>query len=207
VTGLDDLRERIGEPAIPKSRKKKADWMPLTPIDLRSGTVLALDQSLGAAGFVLVTSTPSFFTVHLAGTLATDETTVRGHEQSLLRGVEIYQSMTRLVTMACEWSDRVVFLHETPPVGGTMARPESSLLSALAFRIALSQRNLVPMMVGAQSAKRLICGNANATKREAHAKLAEYAPWINGYDLVTNEGRRDALMLALYHLANRDEHQ
>lgn len=181
--------------------------------DLGFGTVLAFDQSLGTptsggTGWVMVVRNhPGVLRVWDAGMFkGLDTGTVRGPEMSVQRGLGLYQSLD--LAMIQSWSmlrnSAFEVVYETPPVGGGMARPESSLMAALAIQIWAANNGLDTMMLPAQRAKILICGNGNATKREAHAALAECKGWIMDYDrFITNEAHRDALLLALTWLARR----
>lgn len=188
--------------------KRAPAWRPLQVGDLTPGAeVLAFDQSLRSTGWVMAYLPESGANVNVlrAGTLRTVPGAERGPQQNLGSAIEMYDQVDRVLAR-CLRLDTVV-VYETPPVGGKMARPESSLLSALAILLALRNRapNRWATMVSAQKAKRLICGNANADKQVAHKALFDHcAPWITYYELVTNEHTRDALMLALTAMRRTD---
>ena len=76
-----------------------------------------------------------------------------------------------------------------------MARPESSLVSATALRIAANEMSVGIRMVGAQRAKKVITGNGNAKKPEVRARLLELVPGLDKLKPL-NEGVIDAVALA-----------
>lgn len=164
--------------------------------------ILAFDQTLGNTGWVWLQvwqdGTPE---VAMTGTCTppTVDKKVKGHELNLLRSVALQQEMLVLIDSMSHALD--IVLHETPPVGNRMARPESSLLAAHCIAYACNLRGVPRLSVGAQRAKSVVCGNGNAKKAEAHAALRKrYATSIEEFDQVTNEHQRDALMLALVYL-------
>ena len=189
-SGLGDLAK---DPA-----KTKGAWRSLEPADLGEGKVLAFDQSLTATGWVAVTSGNGIVDVTRAGTVADGWTDMpKGVERDLRRGVAVFEQSLLLVEWARDHGYRLS--HESPPNpsqvkgGGT-----GSLMGAVAVRSAVAVYDRHIEMLGAQPAKKIVCGNGNADKKAAHAALKEYCfTWIGGSDLVTNEATRDALMNAL----------
>ncbi len=181
--------------------KAKGEWEPLTLTRLAPGHVLALDQSLTATGWVYLRVEGGNCFVANAGKFGGgfDDLT-RGVEQDLQRGNLIYDK-----NQAGVMASDLRYVHESPPhAGNVKGGGTSSLMAAQSVRNAASNVGVGITMLGAQPAKRLICGNANARKPEAHAALKQHCfPWIFGVDLVTNEATRDALMLALLHLARK----
>ena len=89
--------------------------------------------------------------------------------------------------------------HESPPNPGQVkGGGVGSLMAAQSVRNAAALMGRPIEMLGAQPGKRLVCGNANASKPEAHAALKLHCfPWIEGSERVTNEATRDALIVAL----------
>ncbi len=178
---------------------KTAAWEPLRFENLIFSRVLAFDQSLKATGWVVLDVSPERARLLDAGTLVpVTKTNARGHEQDLRRTVELFGQMNDV------WSQHPdsLVVHEAPPVATRVGRPTSSLLAAAALRILAAHILPPPIpvpMISAQRAKKVICGDSNADKIQAHRALAEHcAPWIVGYQhFITNEAKRDALMLAL----------
>ena len=179
---------------------------PSLPVDMtrgpraevfRDGTVLAFDQSLNATGYVLLRCDRGHLCIEQASQIPMPEISAKGHEANLLKGVALWQRMCAVLTATASGYPGAEIAHETPPVGGRMARPESSLLSALSLRIAAATFGWEVTMVGAQKAKRWIAGNANADKKTAHAALAQHFGDLPGYEYITNEAKCDALMIAL----------
>ena len=125
-----------------------------------------------------------------AGTIVTE--TDMGHEGNLKRACECYDAIKPLLVNAV----RPLVVHETPPVGDGMSRPESSLLAAVAIRIAAHEREIPVHMVAAQRAKRRLTGRANATKPEMKDALARFWPHLP-LKRPYNEHVRDTLALGI----------
>lgn len=180
---------RVGaEPAKPKPTG-------LPPI--AHGLVLAFDQSVGATGWAVMRSGQSGVLVDAVGSIRTDPNDYPlGHEGTLQRAVYVHDEMAKV--FASTSAEHCV--HETPPVGGKMARPESSLLGGLAVRILANRFGLALVMVQNQHSKSVICGNGNATKPQWHAGLTKFD--LQGVK-PTNEGQRDAVCLALTFFIDR----
>lgn len=200
-SGLGDLSRSESKSAKSKSTKSGA-WQPLRLPDLiEYGEVLAFDQSLSATGWVHLRKAPAQLWVVAAGTESGGDPQTRGPEQSLDRGLALYDKVVHVVSRYLNRAVQipVLIVFETPPVGGKMSRPESSLLAGLVVKIAADRMaGPRPVMVSAQRAKKVICGDANADKRDAHASLLlNCAPWISGYSAITNEAHRDAAMIGL----------
>lgn len=190
--------------AEPKGARRVKEWTPPVPEDFEPGEVLAFDQSLANTGWVhLVFGLNGVFRVVDAGSFGTDETKARGVTQTLLRAEEhhgiVFSLMAQKFPAATANQSSLKVAYETPPVGGRMSRPESSLTSAVAIRIAARQYGCSAIQVGSQSAKKMICGNGNAEKKDAHAALSRVAGsgFITGYGAITNEAKRDALLVGM----------
>jgi hypothetical protein len=181
-------------------------WRAPLLIDLHPGRVLAFDQSLAACGVAVLTfdgQTLFLRDAHVMQVPATDAKRSREHG---LRRAEL------LVDAIINWYQRSVpddqwsVVYEAVPEGGSIHAPESSLLGAMAVRMATRTfRGAPPLLdpVPAQSHKKFVCGNRNATKKEHHAALMELtrALGVRGAELLTNEGKRDAFSVGLYALA------
>jgi Holliday junction resolvasome RuvABC endonuclease subunit len=154
------------------------------------GWILAVDQSIANSGWAYVWSDRDTFRVEAGGNLKTDPID-KGHEDTLQRAVECFRQYMRLLG---EYRPDVI-VHELPPVGNHMARPESSLVSATALRTAAHAREIPIKMVGAQHAKKVITGNGNAKKYDVKTCLLHLVP-----DLALlkplNEAIIDAVALA-----------
>lgn len=135
-------------------------------------TILAFDQSLRNTGWALLVGVE----VVQTGMLKTTEVS-KGHLDSLLRAERMYEDVGDL--MASLYPRPQVIVHEMPPVAlpGRMMRPESSLLAALAIRIAVASIPQVPVvMIGAQQAKRRWTGKGNAKKAEVKVAVLALDP-------------------------------
>lgn len=168
----------------------KEPWR-LEPIVPRLGlTILAVDQSLGNAGWAIIERDGS---IGECGNLKTTST-LTGHAGTLDQGSRQFGMFLDLVR---SYSGVGLVVHETPPIsrpGMKMQRPESSLVSANSLRNAAHVVGIDVHMVSAQKAKVRFTGNAKAEKREVAAGLALLDP-----SLLTrkplNEHIRDAIAL------------
>jgi hypothetical protein len=199
---MSDLsRFRIGEP----------DGSPMRPLPVlgikEKARVLSFDQSLSETGWVVLdTLGPTFApeppTLAATGMLKA-KADLRGHQKTLDRALDLYWEVTDL----CKAQRPTVVVFETPPVGGRMSRPESSLLAAHTIRLAAIIENpfMIMAMVSRQKAAKRWTGNPNADKKVIRAALEELAkmhdlerpqgPW--------NEHVVDALSLGLFYLEGK----
>lgn len=198
-SGLSDLAA--------KGVTDKPGWEPLKAEDLGYGSVLCFDQSLTATGCVILqriypASAPSVYSA------IQWSTTLEGRDvpTSLGRGVEVFEQARVLIRSALTLGIDAV-THESPPnPAAVRGGGHSSLLAAQALWCAAAAEQVHIEMLGAQPAKRLICGNAKASKPEAHKALKESVlPWIVNSQVITNEATRDALMNGLLWLSRRKQ--
>lgn len=204
-------------------RPAKPEWTPPTlegmdPGDFYGRQVIAFDPSLsGCAGvlltFGLVWGKPQL-TVLAARKFTTSDHGAGGYEESLRKTLELSHLIEDWVlTAAAGYGlSRVEFVHEGPPVGGgSLIRPEATLLGGAALRFALDRNDLFPArcqpMVQPQTHKAFICGPAarkkGFDKKAHHAVLMPLvASWgVQGLDLITNADLRDALSVAVFQLS------
>lgn len=188
-----------------KQPEGKSGWQPLTPQDLGHGSVLCFDQSLTATGCVVLQhnfpgSNP---VVHLASQWSS---MYEGKDvlTSLTRGVEVFSQARQMMQLAKQMRLAGI-VHESPPnPAAVKGGGYSSLLAAQALWCAAEAEGVGVEMLGAQPAKKLVCGNANAKKPEAHKVLKESVlPWIVNSKVITNEATRDALLIGLLWLHRR----
>lgn len=183
----------------PAKKPRTAPWEPLDLQTLHTGTYFACDPSLGATGVVLF-EVFSFdrWAVHMAQKFVGGRT--EGWEETLQSTAYLHQQLDHWVQTWIRSSDwgAVHAVHESPPTGGgKFLKPELSLLSGYAWRVATNGYPRLPM-VRRQDHCKLICGNANADKAVHHAALKKFFPDIVGSELVTNEALRDALSIAIF---------
>jgi Holliday junction resolvasome RuvABC endonuclease subunit len=165
---MTDLSKfRIGEP-------DGSPMVPLKFLDIRYwGKIIAFDQSLSKTGYVVLSnrgntfSTPEFCFETTGMLTAKDD--LKGHEKALDRGMDLFWEIQDVCR--AHRPDSVIF--ETPPVGGKMSRPESSLLAALTIRLAAIIENpfVKLIMMSRQKAAKRWTGNANADKKVVRAAL------------------------------------
>lgn len=196
-SGLSDL-------AKAPERAVKGAWEPLRQSDLGEGMVLAFDQSLTATGWVTVSSGPGLTVVTGAGKIKDLPGDLENSIETMLRrGVNIFEQAVAIIDPALGQGYELA--HESPPNPAQVkGGGYGSLMAAQSVRNAASVFNKPIVMLGAQPAKKLICGSTKAEKKDAHAALKLHCfPWIAGSDQVTNEATRDALMVALLWLYRR----
>lgn len=186
--------------------KPKPTPPPIRP-GLADGYVMAIDQSLSATGWVVLqvengaayvaSANSLFLPLEPKGGLPA---LPKGHEGNLRRAVAIHQHLTQAMALWKKEREGLVVVHEHPPLGGRMMRPESSLLAAGAVRIAAAEHGLPVVMVDNQHSKALLAGARNVTKSEWHKGLILFA--IQGVH-ASNEGQRDALCLGITHCIDK----
>lgn len=186
-----------------KKGRSKTPWAPATPASFEAGNVLAFDQSLAATGWVWLacTGTGQLGIMDCDSYGTKQQENVKGIEEDFIRADELQGYALGVIHRICgKMSDPTALeiVHEFPSVNSKFSTI-SSTIAGYAIRQAAMSRGFKTRMIGAQPAKKLACGNANAKKPEAHRGLkAHYAPFIASYDhFITNEAKRDALMLAL----------
>lgn len=185
MTSQDALRSRIQ--ASRRSVRRKV-WGPVKIASLATDVpVLAFDQSLSHTGWVLtVLHNTGRAEVLDRGTFKMTDIVEKGHEGSLLRGVQL---QTLLSHSRNDVVDDVVY--ETPPVRGY--RIESSLLAALAVRV------VYPGAVGVQR-QRAISLFLPMEKRSEKKHTIEVVERFTGRADRWNEHERDAFLLAMAYL-------
>lgn len=185
-----------GEPAKPKGKKAAWEWK---PVEARfRGAVLAFDQSLGNTGWVLLDcGSGGKPLVRLVGHITPAANQAKSHEGTLLKAESIFPQIMQVIATAKQVGLQLRVAYETPPVGGKMMRPESSLLAALDVRLAARLQDVTDLhMVAAQSVKFRFTGQRDADKRVMHEVLYREHPGIR--DLApNNEHTRDALGIGL----------
>lgn len=165
---------------------------PTTYISTLSGAIMAVDQSLSATGWVVMALDAARPKVVHHGTLLTVYVGDRGYADGMLtRGALLYESFMSLLLV----HQPVLIIHETPPMGQTnMRTAESSTLSAMALRCAASANHIPVEMVHARHAKKVLTGDANATKQAVKAVVAQA---VDGLPNRFPEAVADAVAVAL----------
>ena len=181
-------------------RAKEPDptpWVPPTRADLAYGHVLAVDQSLSALGWAQVTSDADGVRVVATGSVVhKPEDFPRGHEGTLAKGMALSRALREVWGGLDDPPEGLAFVHETPPVGSRMARPESSLVSAMVVRLVVDELfHDVVFTVANQHSKTVMTGSPKATKREWHAGIPHFD--LGPGAKPRNEGERDAVCLAI----------
>jgi hypothetical protein len=203
LSALESLRGK-------RVAQKKPEWQPLDLSTLQPGTYLAADPSLTAFGLVMFEVAPEQrYTVHMAQKFSTPAPSGKADHEDTLSRAETIQILIahwlKSYVVGHDWGN-LKYVHEAPPIGGgKLMKPEVSLVTGLAFRMAIKEAylptgrmpTLLPMMYRREHCK-LICGQPDAKKPFHHAALKEHFDAIRGADeLITNEAHRDALSVAL----------
>lgn len=199
--------------------KTKDEWRPPELEDFQfdawhGRSVVAVDPSLRAFAAVFlhigpVMGYPQIFVLG-ARKFTSTEDDAKGWEANFQRAMQVGQGFRSWVDGATVGHARIrlEIVHEQPPTGGgRIIRPEATILGGMATRVAARDLGVpVQRMVAPQSHKHLFCGPRKpgekaVTKAQHHAALKKSAEHlgISGMDLITNEGTRDALSIALLH--------
>lgn len=155
------------------------------------GRLLAFDQSLSSTGYALITCDNDGAYIWETGVLKTTHD-LRGHEKTLQRYLELVHDLDDLVDKVGTVQDIV---YETPPVGGRMIRPESSLLAAAA--VLVCTEDFKPHMISRQKAAKRWTGKGNSTKKEIRDALMSFGYTPKEWGLAWNEHVADALSIGL----------
>lgn len=199
--------------ATRRRARAKEPWRPLTPDRLRTGVVLAFDQTIRNTGWCMVTRDAVSAVVVASGTCRTRPAGLKGWAETLA-GAEAVCDKIAGVLDAYRWYDGVEVVHEAPPTGGgRLARPESTLLAALGVRRAAAAVGLPVTMLANQSAKRLLvdCVDGRVEPGPGQVKIGDVTKamvaealrgltWLYDRERLGNEHERDAGALALLHL-------
>lgn len=136
------------------------------------GHALSFDQSIAKTGWSVLRSDRGEAGVWATGVIVPPETGLKGHANTLARGRYIFINVLALI----EQYMPTVVLHELPPAGGRMSRPESSLASAMAVQCAAEHVGLPVGIFQNQHVKKVMLGYAkDATK--AHVQAAVLKLW------------------------------
>lgn len=183
---------------------RKGTWKAPNAEDFAYRDLIAFDPSLSATGVVVLSSTRQGIVIRKAHKFPNPPVgDVQGNEEHFRKFMALARNITNW-RLNCEtditgWE----YVHEAPPVGGGRIRhPESALLGGAAVRASMWGHDCLGM-VSPAAHKKYICGNAKADKVEEHAELKAIADFLDfhGFELITNEAKRDALCVALTYLA------
>jgi Holliday junction resolvasome RuvABC endonuclease subunit len=157
------------------------------------GTVLVFDQTISKTGWAFGVSREDRFEVRATGVFLTDML-ASGHEDNLRRAVRCYRQYKALLQSFVP--DMIV--HEMPPISNAYVRGDSSLVAAVAVRLAHDETfSSIPIrMVSAQHAKKVLTGNAKASKAEVKFEVLKLADCLAQMKPL-NQDVTDAVALAL----------
>lgn len=120
--------------------------------------LLCVDQSLAKSGWILGRGDRVMVTT---GVLAKGKDVTLDGLATFTRADDLFLEALALIKEI----KPMVVVHERPPVGGgRMVRPESSIMSAVAWRNAAKLCKVPTLMVARQKAAKLLTGNGNAKK-------------------------------------------
>jgi hypothetical protein len=187
--------------ATHRAKKDKPNWRPVDLATLHDGTYLAADPSLSGFGLVFFEVAQPHRAVHFSKTFAVGpQSAVKGWEDVLTRARMLQDRIAAYLAQwvfSTDWGV-VHAVHESPPIGhGKLVSPEIALIASYAFRQAVGDLPVLPM-VRRQDHAKLVCGNPNATKQNHHRAVRGLLPAITGgEEWITNESHRDALSVAI----------
>jgi hypothetical protein len=177
------------------------EYIPYIP---GTGLVLAFDQAIRNTGWVLVGfDDGNRATIMNCGTLRTKAPARNlGWQSTYASALQMADQIDQRVLETYQRSPITLLVHETPPSSGKMARPDSSIMTGMAVRLAARRHcPQVPLlMIGKQKAANFLLGQPNADKKVIKEFLRA-ASWIEDRDLIEgksyNEHQYDALALAV----------
>lgn len=182
-----------------KKQPKQVQWEAMQATLLAKDVVMAFDQSLRNTGWVILDTTSENPWVEYSGTLKTTATSQKGWQSTLDSAVEMYEKIEQTVAVN-RFDTEMLYAFESPALFGR--RLESSALAAFCIRLVANQYEAETEMVSAQKMKKLITGNANASKADVKTSILDLT-WIGGAETLKNEHERDALGIGLTALALR----
>lgn len=134
-------------------------------------SVLVFDQALANTGWAMIWAHHSVgLQVYGTGLFKTESK--KGHKGSLERATWLYGQYRSLIESWQGTFNGLYVACELPNVGASY-RPESSLMAATALHIAALECNTTVDLVGAQTMKKHMTGNARASKQEVKAAVIE----------------------------------
>lgn len=156
------------------------------------GVLIAADQSLANTGLVVL----EFPDVKILQRMTLkSSTSVDGTEKCLLRAEELVGEYNEWLCQQIGLYSPELVIHELPGASNRLARPESSLLAALALRTVCNELGLPVKAISANVAKRVFTGNGNAQKRHVREALYGFFPHFAQAKL--NEHLCDAISLGV----------
>lgn len=192
-TKLSDLR--VDDSPVP-------EYIPTIP---GAGLVLAFDQAIRNTGWVLVGFSANRAGIMNAGVLQTKKPVRNlGWESTYASAMEMADQIDQVFADRLRIGIRpTLIVHETPPSAGKAARPDSSIMTGMAVRLAARKHcpDVPLLMIGKQKAANFLLGQPNADKSEVRDFL-QAASWVDALDVLDqrstyNEHQYDALSLAV----------
>lgn len=190
---LDLSGFRVDHASSTKKGKTEWAWVPI--VSVFSGSILAYDQSLAAAGWVYVTCRAGIIIPEFTGVVSPD-VIGKGHAETLAKADALFAMVRRLM----EQLRPDLVAHEAPPIAGgrmsKMMRPESSLVAAATVRHAAAISGVPVRMIDGRTMKKRLTGNANAEKRDVGKVLVREFPKLTTIK-PNNDNTRDAMAVAV----------
>jgi Holliday junction resolvasome RuvABC endonuclease subunit len=154
---------------------------------------LGVDQSLANSGIVLMecAEVPKI----ISKTMLRSTTLLDSSEATLRRAEDMVEEFRLFLGDHSHIVRIDLIIHETPPRANQLQRPESSLLAALALRLAAKPLGLSYTSVTANAAKKHFTGSGNATKAKMRERMWERYPEFKTFKL--NEHQADAAALVV----------
>ena len=180
---------------------------PLLPHSSHRGQeVLAIDQSIASTGWAIVmgASEDPVWRVVRTGMVQTRPTKARGFSDTYARTAVAYEGILDVLLK----HEPAWVVHEMPPVGYGMRRPDSSLLMAQVVRCAVlaMEDPLVVRMLSANRVKARLTGDANAEKPQVREAVNALIPTLpDGQVKPLNHDVYDAIALGIVAISESSE--
>ena len=144
---------------------------PLAPLFV--GRMGCFDQTLSKAGSASLLFSKDGTITPVRSKMFEPSTDEEGNEGNFRKGVALHNAFVKWLQ-----DEHIDFVaHEAPPVGGgKLHRPESSLMAALALRIACDSLAVPVVMVRPQDAKKRLTGDGKAEKRDVKLAIEALLP-------------------------------
>lgn len=158
-----------------------------------TGSMLSWDQTIAKTAWTHIICRDGEAPMVVAtGMCPTDKTDIKGWGDYLDRAEGLFEQIQAVIDIIKP--DLIV--HEAPPMGSGLSKPESSLVAGTAVRLAAKATGIPVCMIHAQHAKKRLTGNGNADKKLVRAAILERWPSVN--DLrPKNEDTFDAIAVGV----------
>lgn len=171
------------------------------------GKVLAFDQSLSNTGWAWLWFTIDGPAVMDTGNIVTEPLNgITGYSETFLRATQVYREVVNVIAMV----KPTVVLHEMPSVRpnprANLKDRDGSIATIMSIRCAAVEAGCLVDMQQAQHVKKVLCGDAKATKKQVAEAVRYNIPTLSSTTkkLRLNEHTHDAMAIGLVYAS--EEH-